>query len=663
MPPVFRFFCFGGLFLLIHLGIPEGRAWAQEQTPSAQAPSSLVELPGVEIVSPWPPRLQAGGPTRLTADSLGRYSAAGWTLDAALRQVEGLYVRDYGGLTGLKTVSLRGLAANQTTLLLEGVPYTAGLTGAVNLGAFALEGFDAMEVQPLPLDAHYNPLAGSINLMLQPGQQRRQVGVGWASFGRWRGQAAWRDRKANSSWAVHYLGLFAADTFGFDINNEQGVRRNSRYRQHQVLLGWDQLLKAESPRPQRLRYRAWGGYSRQNLPGPVLTGNPNAGLGERFEQWSLFHFLQWEKPLSTRWTLLLTARHQQEAATVDALRREEYQLGQGWLDAQFLWQVEQALANNRKLEHSLTMDVQTAGMQLQGNNLALELQRTPAVWRLEGHLGAAYELTLPSWGARWENRPRLSGLLRLNAVDSQGVHLNGGARATLPLLPQGGLELVVSGGRSVRIPAFNELYYAGYGNSELEPESTWLTDAALYTGPWPRKSQHGLRLKVSGFWAATENKIISVPLSPVRWSTLQLGRTRSRGLELAVDYQWNQWVNAFVSYTRQDVRDATVTDGAWVPYSPPEILAGGLTGRWRNLSLTLNTQYNGWRYTSLQNDEFNFLPRFWTADLMLGWRPAVGPVLLDIQLTLQNLTNTRFALIQSFPMPGRMLQLSVGAKF
>ena len=68
---------------------------------------------------------------RFSKDSLGSFSVSSISVDAVLRQAEGLYIRNYGGHGGVKTLSVRGFATQQTTVSINDVPYQNAQTGMV----------------------------------------------------------------------------------------------------------------------------------------------------------------------------------------------------------------------------------------------------------------------------------------------------------------------------------------------------------------------------------------------------------------------------------------------------------------------------------------------------------------------------------------------------
>ena len=84
-------------------------------------------------------RLRSAMPVQvLDGASLRRLGAL--QLSDAVKMMNGVAVKDYGGIGGLKTVSVRSLGAAHTGVTYDGVPVTDAQTGQIDLGRFTLDG-------------------------------------------------------------------------------------------------------------------------------------------------------------------------------------------------------------------------------------------------------------------------------------------------------------------------------------------------------------------------------------------------------------------------------------------------------------------------------------------------------------------------------------------
>ncbi|MBI3258775.1 MAG: TonB-dependent receptor [Ignavibacteriae bacterium] len=85
--------------------------------------------------------------------------------DAAVA-VPGAFIKNYGGIGGSKTISLRGTTSQQTLILLDGIPLTSGANGTVDLSGLPLSFFDEVEVSRGGSSALFGggAIAGVVNL-------------------------------------------------------------------------------------------------------------------------------------------------------------------------------------------------------------------------------------------------------------------------------------------------------------------------------------------------------------------------------------------------------------------------------------------------------------------------------------------------------------------
>src|ERR1700761_1251665 len=78
------------------------------------------KLKQVDIRSNPVPHTQNITPAQsVSSNDFGRYSAV--TVADVLRDFAGLIIKDYGGIGGIKTVSVRGFGADHTGILYDGV--------------------------------------------------------------------------------------------------------------------------------------------------------------------------------------------------------------------------------------------------------------------------------------------------------------------------------------------------------------------------------------------------------------------------------------------------------------------------------------------------------------------------------------------------------------
>ncbi len=88
-------------------------------------------------------------------------------LSEALKNIQGTFIKDYGGLGDLKTISLRGSGAEQVLVMLDGQRLNNPQTGQVDLSALRLDGIEKIEILRGGSSAMYgsDAIGGVINIL------------------------------------------------------------------------------------------------------------------------------------------------------------------------------------------------------------------------------------------------------------------------------------------------------------------------------------------------------------------------------------------------------------------------------------------------------------------------------------------------------------------
>src|SRR5690606_17183971 len=62
----------------------------------------------------------------------------------AIRNFSGVNIKDYGGIGGLKTVTVRSLSANHTAILFDGIIVNDAQNGQIDLGKISLDNIESI---------------------------------------------------------------------------------------------------------------------------------------------------------------------------------------------------------------------------------------------------------------------------------------------------------------------------------------------------------------------------------------------------------------------------------------------------------------------------------------------------------------------------------------
>ena len=148
------------------------------------------EIPVLVVTATRSPLALARAGSAITVIDAAEIAARGSKSVAdVLRGVPGLDITEQGGPGGLSTVALRGTAASQTLVLVDGfrVGDTTSTGGETDLGAFSLTDVERIEVLRGPQSALYgsDAMGGVINIITSKGTQtpRRTLTLEGGSYG------------------------------------------------------------------------------------------------------------------------------------------------------------------------------------------------------------------------------------------------------------------------------------------------------------------------------------------------------------------------------------------------------------------------------------------------------------------------------------------------
>ena len=152
------------------------------------------------------------------------------------------------------------------------------------------------------------------------------------------------------------------------------------------------------------------------------------------------------------------------------------------------------------------------------------------------------------FGARYDDNEQFGGQVAGNVA--LGYFLDNGVR------------LSASWGSAFKAPTFNELYFPGFGNSQLDPEESWSVEGRI-------AGKHaGVNWSINSYYTKIDELITfdSVTFSPVN-----IGKSEIYGVELSVTVRIMEWDFATnFSYIDHKNREDGANKGNLLPRRPNE---------------------------------------------------------------------------------------------
>ena len=402
--------------------------------------------------------------------------------------------------------------------------------------------------------------------------------------------------------------------------------------------------------------------SQRQLPGAVILYNPQSNQ----KLWDQTDFIQshFETSWSNQWFWQFNAKYNQTTQRylnpdyLGSSGREDFRYHQqeGYLSSTILFQP------STSFSVSWATDGAVAGMQSNLSNFS-----SPTRYSLLSNVAVKYV------------QKRFLATAGLLATGIQEQTKQGQAAQTIgrlspalnaswqPLATLSGLRLRSFWKQSFRPPSFNDLYYSAIGNTLLKPENNQQINVGVtYVNVLPKSGVH-LDFTVDAFRNEVRNKIMAIPTKNIFvWSMTNLGKVDIQGLDLnlhaAKVFFKTVEVNTAWNHSYQRAVDKTDPSskvyGQQIAYAPRVYgsLRCGLD--WQHWLFGYTMLYSGHRYVTGQNLAINDLSGYQDHSLSIAYQQKA---FLDwtLRLDVQNLSNKNYEIVRNFPMPGRMMKVTL----
>lgn len=576
--------------------------------------------------------------------------------------VPGVFVRQYGGAGGMRTVALRGTGAEGTVVTVDGVRYGGTASGVFDFSRLPIASVEQVEVVRGGTTALAGPNAtgGVVNIVTAgriDSTLRLRLGATLGSFGEQTFDVQGEIPLGESQFDIDATRSDLRGDYPFLFNEfgaERTVQReNADLRLTSAHLGW--RWRPEQGRS--ISGTIFVNDGERGVPGAVVQGNIEQ-LRARLAERDLFVVGRIAfDPDPLGWEVALSAR----AGRTHYTDPDARSLGPNGADEEFEARDLAAVGRLRVLASSTLMLDGTLELRdelLEGESL--DPEAGDRVERVNAGVAALLHWSDEESTGGWERS--VDAALRVDMFNTlpPGLAPSLGGVLQLGELPVRFRTHLFSG---YRAPSFAEQYYLNVGNTRLRPERSLGVDGGITV-----ELAESIGMECTGFFTSTRDRIVAVPRSPVSWSAVNIGEVESAGLELAGTGRFlEDRLAARVAYTRSDARDRTEgpTSGTLLPYAPQEVFSGALDaavlewelGRW---SIAASGLYTGFRYAQPGEDIATLLPSTFTLDLSSRVRARVGPFVLSARGECTNVTDTRYQIVRNYPMPGRSWRLSIG---
>lgn len=592
----------------------------------------------------------------------------------AVKRMAGTNVKDYGGIGGMKTVSVRNLGAQHTAVSYDGITVSNTQAGQIDIGRFSLDNVGMLSMaigqgsDIMQTARHYASAAllaiETERPVLDKGDSRLRLALKGGSWGQLNPSVRWWCQAGENTMTTLDADYMRADgRYPFVLRN--GKEKSNEKRNNSDIEQWhgEANVLHKFGDGGSLDTKAYFYHSQRGVPGSVVLYNDNSK--ERL--WDENFFLQtaYKRHIARQWKLAIRAKYTHSwnkyedtnakytnGKKTEANRQDEYYTSAtlGWKPTSWL---EMALAEDVAV-NKLRTTVNGSPNPLRTTSLtALVSKAKYGRMTIEGNIVMTYATESLTESEKYaikkpEDRKKLSPSLSFS----------------YRLLPDEALYVRAMTKSTFRLPTFNDLYYLQIGNTSLRPENAHEYGAGMTWNSRPIGPLRYVALTIDAYYNDVTDKIVAFPSTYI-WKMVNFGKAEIKGIDATmgteVDIAKGYSIVANGSLTWQEAKDKTegnATYGSQLPYTPK--VSGGLSVMlltpWVNVGYSATGQ--GKRYSMAQNTREYQLDGYMEHSLSLSRDFLLGDNMLRLQLTVNNITDKQYEIIKYYPMPGRSVTAS-----
>lgn len=589
-------------------------------------------------------------------------------LHEALHLFSGITVKDYGGVGGLKTVSIRNMGASHTAVIYDGTAVSDAQNGQTDISRFNMDEVESVSMS-IGLDneifcsARHLSSAGvlyinSIGPLIGSGNTETSARITIGSFGTYNPYLSIRKGMGKASGIkLSANGTFSQGNYPFLLTNGNKVTLETRNNSDVRSGGGEAQFHTDWGDKGQLKAKVNCHFSERGLPGSVIlyTGKGNERLLDR----SVISNVTYDRELGPYWTFHADAgfnysynRHTDASPVYPVpqdsrYRQNEYTLAvRSLYDPDGPWKFVAAEDCFINTLHSnipeCPFPVRTTSItafSTQYDRSRLHIRMTAAATAMAEKLKDGTSI----------NRFRISPMIGLNWNLAEELHLRASYK------------------EGFRMPTFNDLYYARVGNRGLKPETArQFNIGAVYENIW----NHGwLSGSIDLYFNHIKDKITAIPTMFI-WKMRNVGRTIMYGSDIALSggFRINGDINLTWNgnYSLQYALDVTDPEAKnyrhQIPYTPRHYGNCHLTVLNPWIDLTFKAYVVGKRYAQSQNIPTNEMKGYADCSISAGRSFEFGrrdSYRLRFSIDIMNLGDVNYEIIHYYPMPGRHLRFTL----
>lgn len=627
-------------------------------------------LDSVLVVSKQEDVQQRTSVSKLTAKDIQSINVL--SVGEAVKFLGGTMVKDYGGLGGVKTVSVRGLSANHTAILYDGVNLFDNQSGQVDLSKYSISSVSNI----LMANGNFTPtlptatsLASASSLSIETrkpslgmSSTKGTFSMSYGSFNTANSNLFLAHRFSSKDILSTYLDMSNSDGrypyvlkygSGQNFQTEELMRENNDLFSTHAELNWFHDFNKNNT----LKLKAYYYYSNRGLPASVTLYYQNSK--QRLYNENAFLQATYTSYISDKLTYKNNAKFDWNYTEY---LDPHYFNGMGGVDDRY---TQRLLYDNNALSFqpkenlffTLTNDIYHTSLY------------APTTIDAEPERLASLTALVMDWN--------IAKYFYISANALHSFYLDqyiGGDRSKNHFSPfvslfykRGNYTASLFFKDIFRMPTFNEMYYRQMGDRNLKPEKTKqisLTNTYEFS-----YRDFFFSTELSLYHNDVKDKIVAIPRNVFLWSMLNYGMVEIYGMDLkcGVKADFQPFVLSLkLNYSYQhaeDVEESSLTYGQLLPYMPENLVSAIFSMDYKNFNFGFTGMFVDKRYSLQENTEQNILKAYADCGANISYYQMFKKINYKFTLDVKNIFDVQYEVVRAYPMMGRNFSLKAEINF
>ncbi len=587
------------------------------------------------------------------------------TVADAVKQFAGVQVKDYGGVGGLKIVSVRSLGANHTGILYDGIAIADAQGGQIDLGKFSLDNIEEIQLYNsnsteilLPARAFASAslltLKSSSGILHKEEKQHVKVKVQQGSFGYFSPSLLSKTR-IGKNFQTSVSGMYQTTKsqypfISYENSSLTETRKNSDINAYR--LEYDAAyFKNDS---NKIKFKTYYYNSKRGLPGSIILYNNTSN--QRLNDENFFVQATWQNKLNNKHEFLLSTKF---SADNNYYLDPSYPNSVGKLENEF---------HQKEMYYSAAYKyapVKFVKLSYASDFFNSTLKRTDIFADSFANPTRNTFLNNIAFQIK-KNAFEINGNLLHTAINEKVTNGKAGRnlQAFTPALsttfqPFNKIQLLFRAfyKHIFRAPTFNDLYYTNIGNVNLIPEVADQYNIGITFSKNNVFFLDKITVTTDAYINNVSDKILAVPRQNLfQWSMQNIGTVKIKGLDATLHLLFKEWnivkLSSNISYTFQqaiDISDATSSlYKTQLPYTPMHTGGVSMSAQYKKTVFSYNLLASSYRYRQGDAIAENLLQGWSSHDVSIAYTAKDN---YKIIAEANNVFNTQYEIIRYYPMP------------